>query len=154
MATEKKIYPKFRAVASGGKLYLDEESQFSQYLLTLGNKPLSVVVKPATKERSRQEEKYYHAVVVRMVAEAMDLQDQEAHEFLKSLFLRTEEQTKSGLRYERIKSTTELNDLDYRVYWQKCVYWASLPTNPSGLSVGSGLELYIPEPNAVDYESY
>ena len=90
-----------------------------------------------------------------MIAEAMSVEDQEAHELLKSLFLKREERSANGkFRYTRIMSTTELDDGAYREYWEKCMRWASLPTNPSGLSIDSGLELYIPEPNEVDYENY
>lgn len=151
---ERKIYPKFDAIARGGKLYLDNENKFSQYLLNLEDKTLSVLVKPKTKGRSRQEEKFYHAVVVRMVAEAMDIMDQEAHELLRGFFLNIEEKTDSGIRYERSLSTTELSDKAYREYWEKCIRWAALPTNQSGLGPDSGLELFIPMPNEVDYKDW
>ena len=151
---EKKIYPKFKATAKGGRLYLDEESKFSEYLVMLDGRNLHVIVKPATKDRSRQEEKYYHAVVVNMIAQAMDIMPQEAHEFLKRMFLLTEERTGNGIRYERVQSTTELSDAAYREYWTKCLNWAALPTLGYGLGQDSGLNLYIPLPNEVDYSSY
>lgn len=154
MASEKKIYPKFKAVAKGGRLYLEDEAQFSEYLVMLEGKNLHVIAKPATKDRSRQEEKYYHAVVVNLIAQAMDIMPQEAHDFLKRMFLLTEERTTSGIRYERVQSTTELSDTAYREYWTKCVNWAALPTSGSGLGHDSGLNLYIPMPNEVDYSSY
>ena len=86
-----------------------------------------------------------------MVAEAMDIADQEAHELLKKLFLTIEETSPHGFRYTRILSTTELSDKAYRDYWEKCVRWAAQPTLEDGLSVNSGLELSIPMPNEVDY---
>ena len=158
---EKKIYPKFTGTAKGGRLFFDNESQFSKYLLVLDSKPLEIIVKPKHKDRSRQEEKFYHAVVVRMVAEAMGTEDQEAHDFLRGLFLTEEEsrqiETPKGhktIRYERILSTTELSDKAYREYWGKCVSWAALPTKPEGLGIDSGLELYIPMPNEVDFSNW
>jgi len=90
-----------------------------------------------------------------MIAEAMEITHDEAHNFLRSMFLKVEERSGDGkYRYERIMSTTELNDKAYREYWQKCVRWAALPTDPNGLGPDSGLELYIPEPNEIDYESW
>jgi len=152
---ERKIYPKWKAIARGGRLYFDREGDFSSHLIPLDGKTLQVIVKPYSKSRSRQEEKFYHAVVVRMVAEAMSITDQEAHEFMKSLFLATEERVASGkFRYTRILSTTELNDKAYRDYWDKCIRWAALPTNASGLDQSSGLALYVPYPNEVDYKDY
>lgn len=149
----KKIYPKFIALIRNGELKVENRESLAQYIATYkdGTK-MELVVKPWRKGRSRQEEKYYHAVVVRMIAEAMDIQDQEAHEFLKSMFLKVEEKTKGGVRFERVKSTTELSDKEYREFWEQCVRWAALPTLEGGLNYNSGLELYIPYPNEVAFD--
>jgi hypothetical protein len=154
MLKERKVYPRFRATAHGGKIYFEDEPRFSEYLLGLEGKTLEAIVRPEPKIRSRQEEKYYHAVVVRMVAEAMGLQDDTAHDFLKNLFLKEEVQTPGGARFTRVLSTTELDDKAYRDYWERCVRWAAQATNPAGLSSESGLELYIPLPGEVAYENY
>ena len=151
---EKKFYPVFKAKAVGARLYFEDAEKLRDYLFTLADKRLDVVIKKEVKHRSRQEEKYYHGVVVAMVAEAMGIDNQMAHEFLKSLFLRVEEKTAGGFRMERILSTVELSDASYREYWTKCQRWASLPTLPEGLGADSGLELYIPAPNEIDYENY
>lgn len=151
---EKKIYPKFTAQASGGRLYLENEAAFSNYLLGLNGKTVEVVVKIPHKHRSRQEEKFYHGVVVRLIAEAMSAEDQEAHDLLRGMFLKYEERTPAGIRYERTLSTTELSDQAYREYWEKCIRWAAQPTKISGLAIDSGLGLYIPYPNECDYENY
>jgi hypothetical protein len=151
---EKKFYPKFRGISQFGALKLDHDSEFKRYLRTLDGKRVEVVVKQETKDRSRQEEKFYHGVVVRMVAEAMQIQDQEAHLFLKDLFLKIEEKSPAGFRYERVLSTVELTDQSYREYWENCIKWAALPTLPEGLSVSSGLELSVPYPNEIDYSNW
>ena len=96
---ERKFYPKFKATAKNGRLILDDELTFSKYLINFDERELSVVVKLFHKERIRQEEKYYHAVVVRMIADEMAIPDQEAHEMLREMFLREETKTESGLRY-------------------------------------------------------
>lgn len=151
---ERKFYPKFIAYAKGGRLEILKKDEFARYMAALDGKELEVTAKPRAKDRSRQEEKYYHAVVVRMVADAMGTTDQEAHEFLKKLFLTEEETTSKGIRFERTLSTTELSDSAYREFWGKCVQWAALPTLPGGLNQSSGLELYIPFPNEADYDNY
>ena len=103
----------------------------------------------------KQEEKFYHAVVVSMVSDAMGITRDNAHNFLKGLFLKIEERSKAGkYRYERILSTTELSDKAYREYWEKCIMWAAQPTGPDGLNQESGLDLYIPYPNEVDYKNW
>ena len=152
---ERKIYPKWEATARGGRLYYNDEGKFSNHLIPYNGKRLQVIVKPYSKNRSRQEEKFYHAVVVRMVAEKMDISDQEAHELLRRLHLKTEERSKDGkYRYERVMSTTEMNDKAYKEYWEICIHWAALPTKPSGLSQDSGLSLYIPYPREVSYKDW
>lgn len=165
---ERKIYPKWKAIARGGRLYFENDSKFSEHLIPYEGKELEVVVKQPTKDRSRQEEKFYHAVVVRSVAMAMDAPDQEAHEFLKRLLLTVEESREveerydlkgnivpaHTVRYKRVMSTTELTDKAYREYWENCIRWAAQPTMPTGLNQSSGLGIYIPYPNEVDYENW
>jgi len=156
---EKKFYPKWRAQAKGTNLYFERDNEFRNHLIPLNNKELEVVVKPRVKHRSRQEEKFYHAVVVDMVAEEMNINKNLAHEQLSDLFLRREESTtstngKKTIRYHRTLSTTELSDTAYREYWEQCIKWAALPTKPSGLAQDSGLELFIPYPNEVDYMNW
>jgi hypothetical protein len=151
---EKKFYPIFKAKAWKGNLVFEKKDDLRQYLYGIDEKRVDVVIKKEVKHRSRQEEKYYHGVIVGMVAEAMSIENQQAHEFLKSLFLRVEEKTPSGFRMERILSTVELSDASYREYWGKCQRWASLPTLDEGLGLDSGLSLFIPSPNEVDYSNY
>ena len=149
---EHKIYPKWKIKIIDGKVVFQNRESFDKHLIPYEGKDMELIVKHVVKDRSRQEEKFYHAVVVRMVAEAMDIADQEAHEFLKKLFLTVEEMSPTGFRYTRVMSTTELSDKAYREYWEKCIKWAALPPAEDGLSVESGIELYIPYPNEVDYE--
>ena len=152
---ERKFYPKFKGYVKGGNLYFSDRKSFDRYIYgNLEGKAVDIVVKPQTKDRSRQEEKFYHAVVVASVAEVICIPNEEAHQFLKSLFLRREERTPQGFRYERTLSTTELSDKAYREYWEECIRWAALPTKDEGLAFDSGLELFIPYPNEVDYQNY
>jgi hypothetical protein len=151
---ERKFYPKFKGRIQNGVLRHENKQAFERYLLTMDGKEIETVVKPRAKERSRQEEKFYHAVVVRMVADEMTIMDEEAHQFLKSMFLRREEQTLQGFRYERTLSTTELSDKAYREFWESCIRWAALPTQDEGLGIESGLGLFIPYPNEVDFTYY
>lgn len=158
MAT-KHIYPKWKTtVTEDGKILIEHRDKFDAFAKNYaGNENMGIVLKPYRKSRSRQEEKYYHAVTKQMVAEAMDLEPEEAHEFLCKLLLTVEEKTTVNgkqVRYTRTKSTTELDDKQYREFWNRANRWASLPTQDYGLDLNSGLELYIPDPNEADYEDY
>jgi hypothetical protein len=91
-----------------------------------------------------------------MIAEAMSSTVQEAHEFLTKLFLTiVERKVINGkvIRIQRTRSTTELDDKQYDEYiFKDVVPWASLPTLEDGLNINSGLELFIPLPNEVEYD--
>lgn len=153
MSQETKFYPKWRVEIKDGDIVFQDKESFYNHLVPFEGKEMHLVIRHIHKDRSRQEEKFYHAVVVRMVAGAMDISDQEAHELLKKLFLTSEEKSPKGFRYTRTLSTTELTDREYREYWEKCIRWAALPTKEDGLGPDSGLGLYIPYPNEVDYQS-
>ncbi len=155
---EKKFYPKWPGKVQGGIFYHDEPGRYKDHLIAFEGKRTSLTLKHLVKDRSRQEEKFYRAVVVCMVAQEMSITEDEAHDFLKRLLLRREESYhgKSGtvVRYHRVISVTELSDKAYRQYWKDCIDWAALPTLASGLSRESGLGLFIPYPKEVDYENY
>lgn len=149
---EAHIWPKWLVkVNDNGIIYFENRREWDRFKIPYYGKEMTLILKARTKDRSRQEEKFYHAVVVRMVAEDMDIGRDEAHEFLKRLFLRIEAKTPGGIRYERVLSTTELSDRAYREYWEKCIHWAALPTGDDGLNQDSGLGLVVPFPNEVDY---
>jgi len=150
---EKEIWPRWRVeVSKDGKVLFEDRKSWDEFKIPFIGKPMTLILKRRVKERSRQEEKYFHAVVVRMIAAEMTIGMDEAKEFLKNLFLRHEERSPAGFRYYRTLSTTELSDRAYRHFWEQCRDWAALPTGENGLDQDSGIELYIPLPNEVDYE--
>ena len=148
---EKHIYPRFDVQILNNRVVFEDREAFDEHLVPYEGKKMSLILKRRVKDRSRQEEKFYHAVVVRMIAEEMDITREDAHAFLRGLFLKVEEQHEK-YRYTRVMSTTELSDEAYREYWEQCIRWASLPTKEEGLGPDSGLNLYIPYPNEVEYE--
>ncbi len=152
---ENKFWPKWPVkIAEDGKVLFHDKEAWERFKIPFRGKDMDLILKHRVKERSRQEEKYYWAVVVRMVAEEMGIGRQEAHELMANLFLSVEEKTPAGFRYKRVISTTELSDKRYDEYvFKECIPWAARPTEDDGLSEDSGLALYIPLPNEVDYEN-
>ena len=151
---ESNIWPKWPVeIDKDGKIYFADPRSWESFKVPFHGKPMVLILKKPTKERSRQEEKFYYGVVVRLVAESMEISREAAHAFLAEMFLTVEETSPNGFRYKRVLSTTELGDKAYRDYWQSVQKWAALPTDPDGLNQDSGLELYIPDPNEVDYEN-
>lgn len=154
---DRSVVPAWECRIVNGKVIIRDREEFDKYLIPYeGRENMQIILKRKVKGRSRQEEKFYHAVPVKWVADEMNITREEAHEFLKNMFLKTEERivTDDGraIRYERTMSTTELGDAAYREYWQSVINWASLPTEDGGLSINSGLGIYIPMPNEVDWE--
>ena len=153
---EAKIWPRWHVLISGedGKVAFYDRPNWESFKHNFWGKEMDIILKNRVKDRSRQEEKYYWAVVVRCVADEMGIGREEAHRLMSELFLKIEEKTESGIRYTRVMSTTELGDKRYDEYiFKECVPWAARPTEDGGLSEGSGLGLYLPLPNEVDYEN-
>lgn len=155
---EKTIYPAWDVDVIDGKVVFKDRENFDLHLIPLDRKPnLQLIIKRKVKPRSRQVEKYYHAVPVRMIGGALGIPDMKAHDMLKQMFLRVEESVMlpdgSLSRFERVLSTTELGDKAYYDYvFNDVVPWAALPTLPDGLGPESGLGLYIPLPNEADWD--
>jgi hypothetical protein len=154
---DKEIVPAWDILIIDNDVVIKDREAFQKHLIPLeGRENYQLIIKRKVKGRSRQEEKFYHAVPVKFVAEAMDITRDEAHEFLKALLLKVEESILlpdgSAVRYERIMSTTELGDKAYREYWEDVIRWAALPTDDNGLSRTSGLGIYIPMPNEVEWQ--
>lgn len=154
---DRSVVPAWECRIVNGKVIIRDREDFDKYVLPFeGKENMQLILKKKVKSRSRKEEKYYHAVPVKFVAEEMNITREEAHEFLKNMFLKSEERivTDDGkvIRYERTLSTTELGDQAYREYWNKVVQWAALPTEDGGLSPTSGLGLFIPMPNEAEWD--
>ena len=77
-----------------------------------------------------------------MVADEMGLIADEAHDYLKSLFLKIRVEIK-GKRYEVTRSTAILSTQEFEVYAEKCRQWASAELN-----------VYIPLPNEIEWEGH
>jgi hypothetical protein len=153
---DREIVPTWDVMIIDNEIVIQEDEAFHKHLIPLeGRSNYQLILKRKIKSRSRQEEKFYHAVPVKYVAEAMDITRDEAHEFLKNLLLHEETSLilPDGqiVRYERTMSTTELSDTRYREYWEDVIRWAALPTEDEGLSIKSGLGIFIPYPNEVEW---
>lgn len=155
---DKTIYPAWDCAVVGGEVVIRDREAFERHLIPYeGKENLQLILKRRIKARSRLVERYYHAVPVRMIADEMQISDEEAHEMLKGMFLKVEERAESedgkSMRYERVMSTTELGDKRYYEYvFEQVVRWAALPTKDDGLGPDSGLGLYIPLPNEAEWD--
>ena len=96
----------------------------------------------SSKHRSNDQNAYYWGVVVDTVYRGLKdagfdavRNKQDAHEVMKSLFLKQVEE-RDGIRIEKVRSTTELNTLEFAEYLMHIFTW--------GIDY---LGITIPEPN-------
>lgn len=143
---DRTVVPAWDVAVLNNEILFADPDGFHEHLIPLeGRDNLQLIVKRKVKPRSRQIEKYYHAVPIRMIAAEMGITDEEAHDMCKNMFLREEKsyERKDGVmvRYTRTGSTTELGDKRYYEYvFDEVVPWASRELN-----------LYIPHPNEADW---
>lgn len=78
-------------------------------------------IKKAKNKRSLNQNRYYWSVVVGLVAEHTGYTSQEAHQELAAMFLSYTHE--NGKRF--VKSTTELNTLEFEKYLDKIRIWAA-----------------------------
>lgn len=128
------FHPIFFGTVVDGKLALEKPGQFKQYVAKLKG-DVQLTITRRKKLRTNAENSYYWGVVVAMVAEEMGLIPDEAHDYLKGLFLKMGVEVK-GKRYEVVRSTAILSTEEFEEYVTKCRNWA-----------GVELHIYIPEPN-------
>lgn len=131
------MVPLFSATVRDGSLSIEERKAFRTYLSKLVGQRVSVSVRKWSDVRSRAENAYYWSVVVKMVSDEMGVTPDDAHEFLKSLFLKKGIEHK-GKRWEITRSTASLSVAEFEDYAEKCRMWAA-----------SELGCAIPLPNEV-----
>lgn len=137
--------PKFRGKVENGKIKLENQKRFTEYVPTLEGKEVSVTVSPYVKIRSDAENKYYHGVLVDMLADELGYSHDEMHEVLKYELLKTTicGMGKDGKVTERdiVRSTASLSTAGFEKYCEDIRRWAAVE-----------LSIYLPLPNEVMIE--
>tara|TARA_Y100001973_G_scaffold91274_1_gene139743 strand:+ start:500 stop:904 length:405 start_codon:yes stop_codon:yes gene_type:complete len=131
---------KHKAFVKNGKITFQNREQFDKDLSNNEGKNVYITIREQKNRRSLNLNSYYWAVVVRLVSNETGYDKEEAHEILKSMFLRTRYQIK-GIWVDGMKSTTKLSNQEMTEYIEEIKRFAS-----------SSLGLYIPDPNEVEYE--
>ena len=125
------MIPVFRAQIKTGIIIFDRPNEAYGYLQDLEGKYVEVVVRKERSERSNNQNKYYHGVVVKMLSDFTGYDRDEVHEILKHEFLK---KVNTG-GFEYVKSTAKLSTVEFEEYLDKIKTWASM------------LGCVIPDPN-------
>lgn len=128
--------PIFSATKDESGFKVHSREKLKAYIRGLKLGAYDVVIKKHEKQRSNPQNKYYWAVVCRMIADETGLTPDEAHEALKIKFL-----PKHHDLLPTVKSTTKLSTIEFQAYIAEITMWAA-----------EFLQLIIPDPNEVDYE--
>jgi hypothetical protein len=120
-------------VTSEGKLTLDKNGKFKDYLRGLAGKRVQLTVEKMKHSRTLQQNKYYWSVVVKLIAQHTGHDPEQVHELLKQKFSPKwyfQETALSAAMSKNIAqsiptSTTRLDTLEFVEYTEKCRLWAN-----------------------------
>ena len=132
----KKLTPIFYGTIEKDTFKLDNQDRFKKYLSTLKGR-VQLTVRPAKKKRSSQQNRYYHGVVVKILAEELGYEYEEMHQALKFKFLKINHPTLPTTR-----STAKLSTVEFMDYIDQIVRFASQELN-----------IIIPDPDQIDYSN-
>lgn len=125
--------PIFKGEVRAGKLYFENREQFDYHLNSLDGE-VDIIVRKPRKQRSKQENAYYWAVIIKIVSRETGALPEDVHYEFKRRFLRI-----GGTEmFPILKSTTELNTLQAEDFYSQCRMFAA-----------SELSIQIPSPNEV-----
>lgn len=102
-------------VDNSGKIPAKAKEGFVEIFRHFSGKRIEVKIDRLKKKRSPMQNAYYWAVIVPIFAGYMGYSKSEyeiVHGILKEMFLRTIE-TKNGVEYARVKSTSELSTMEF-----------------------------------------
>jgi hypothetical protein len=130
--------PIHRGKVEKGKLILEDPSRYLLRIASLEGKRVELSLKKYRENRSDNQNRYYWAVVVELLANHCGYAPEEMHEALKIKFLSSQPRDEHGL--VKIGSTARLNTDEFIQYTNKIVIWAA-----------TELQVFIPDPSQVEF---
>jgi hypothetical protein len=130
------LTPIHSARVKGNQIIWHDVHKLNTWLLGVQG-DVEVVIKKPRRTRSNNQNGYYWAVIITGLAGWLGWEKEELHEALKARFLR-EPQDDHRLP-DKIKSTTELNTMEFETYLEEIRQWAL-----------NELDYLIPLPNEVE----
>jgi hypothetical protein len=122
-----------------GRIIYHDPREYSKVISALNGQEVTVSIKPPSKSRSNQQNRYYHGVVLALVADTTGYSTTECHELMKAMFL-PDNKVVAGKMIHFSRSTTGLTTTEFEDYLKHIREWASVD-----------LGIYIPQPNEVDF---
>lgn len=124
----------FYGTIEKGRIVLTDQSLFTQAKASLEGKEIQLTLTLKKKDRSLNQNRYYHGVVVKTLSDFTGYEREEMHDSLRMLFLRDESKVIPTLR-----STTDLTTVEMEEYLAEIRRWAA-----------KDLNCFVPEPNEIE----
>ena len=128
------MIPIFHGTILKGKVILDDRDSFNNYLLSLENMFVDIVVRKRRKDRSNQQNRYMWGVIYKLLSETTGHTPDEIHDSMRAMFL----MDNLG-KFSIMRSTTSLTTVEMETYLENIRQFASMELN-----------CIIPLPNEVE----
>ena len=126
--------PIFHGSILKGKVIFDDRDSFDNYLLSLENMFVDIVIKKRRKDRSNQQNRDMWGVVYKIISETTGHTEDEIHDSMRAMFL----MDNLG-KFPIMRSSTSLTTAEMEEYLEKIRQWAA-----------QELSCIIPLPNEVE----
>jgi len=145
------ITPIFVGDVKGGRLVPREIRKFNQYLQGLEGREVDIVVGKPKRRRSSPENRYFHGVVIKILADAFGYTPEEMKDIVRTLFFSvdktctfTHPKTKKSVTREIrvVKSTAEWDTVEFEDRMERIRQWADT------------FDIHIPLPNEVNWDDF
>ncbi len=117
---------KHHGVVKLGEFIPDDRSTYRTAIIAQEDKRVTVSISRERKDRSIQENSYFHGVILKVISDELGYTPQEVKGILKWVF--------------KIPRTSELSTVEFEDFCTKIRTWAS-----------TDLNIFIPLPNEIDY---
>ena len=124
-----------------GKIPKQAIADMQRWFVDNAGKKVTATLEKFKKERSKDQNAYYWAVIVKMISDETGYEKNEVHELLAAHFIGTKKIKIGGLEKEVYKSTAKLTTTDFMGYIEEIQRWSA-----------EKLNLYIPDPNELEKE--
>ena len=125
----------FHGTVLKGKLILTEQSAYNTVLRSLESKEIELSIGTIIRHRSNNQNRYYWAVVLRLIGDYTGYHPEEAHDAMRLMFLLDREK-----KIPTLRSTTDLTTVEFEEYLARIRQFAA-----------ADLSVFIPLPNEVDF---
>lgn len=136
-----KTVPKFYGLSITGNIKFERWPDVSRYLTTIDGKRVEIVIKPYKPRRSNPQNRYYHGVIIPILADHFGYTHDEMHDAIKWEFLKKEEDEESEeIKPTTVGSTAKLDTDQFNQLLERIKQWAA-----------SEYKVFIPDPMDVEY---